>query len=228
MAKRRWRDVVGLAVCAALQAIASVYYGVMTALVLVVSAGVLAASTGQWRARRLWTRLAAAAVLAGVLTAPVLIPYVRSQDAEGFGRTLFEAANHSASLRSYTQVPPVNLAYGWTGLLAPRASPPGARDRRGVEDQLFPGFVVSVLAIVGFLSAIRSDSRPLVLSGAVLLGCGFVLSLGPEGIRTALRLAARQRLWLSGDSCAGAIRHGDDARPRPAGGIGNETGDRLG
>ena len=52
VARRRWRDVLGLAACAALQAVASVYYGVMTAMVLVVSGVALALSTGQWRARR--------------------------------------------------------------------------------------------------------------------------------------------------------------------------------
>lgn len=47
-ARRRVRDAAGLAIFAALQAIASVYYGVMTALALGVAAVTLAVATGQW------------------------------------------------------------------------------------------------------------------------------------------------------------------------------------
>jgi len=184
MARRRWRDAIALAICTALQAIASVYYGVMTAVVLGVASITLAIATGQWRSRRLWIQIAAATALSALLAAPALIPYARSQQAEGFGRTLVEAANHSASLESYAQVPPANLAYGRTGLLLPRPPTPGQRDRQGVEDQLFPGVVISLLAILGFVTSIRRDARPLAATAAALAIAGFILSLGPEGFRT--------------------------------------------
>lgn len=183
VAGRRWRDAAALGVAASLQAIASIYYGVMTAVVLVASGVVLAVATGQWRGRRLWLRLTGAAVVTLVLSAPTLLPYMRVQQAEGFGRTLFEAANHSASLRSFTQVPPDNLLYGRTGLLAPREPSAGDRDRRSVEHQLFPGLMLLALAIAGVAYNFRRDARPLVLSSLGLVAVGVTLSLGPEGLR---------------------------------------------
>jgi hypothetical protein len=184
VAKRRWRDVFALGAVTALQAVASVYYGVMTAVVLGVSGVVLAVVTGQWRSRRLWTRVAAAAVVALALAAPALLPYARSQQAEGFGRTLFEASNHSAAAQSYFQAPPTNLVYGATGLLTPRAPQPGMRDRTGVEHDLFPGFVVIALAAIGLSRNWRTDQRPLARSSLALVIVGVALSFGPEGFRS--------------------------------------------
>lgn len=183
MAARRWRDTLGLGVVAALQALTSVYYGVMTAVALIASSLTLAVATGQWRARRLWARLLVAAVIAAAIAAPALLPYARAQQAEGFGRTLFEASNHSASAQSYTQVPPDNLVYGRTGVLDPRAPRAGARDRRSVEHQMFPGVVLVVLAMLGVAFNIRRDSRPLVVSSLTLVAVGLILSLGPGGVR---------------------------------------------
>lgn len=182
-AARRWRDAVALGAVTALQAIASVYYGVMTAVVLGVGAFALAMTTGQWRSRRFWTRVAAAAVIAIALAAPVLLPYVRSQHTEGFGRTLFEASNHSAAVQSYLQVPPSNLLYGQTGVLAPRSPRAGTRDRSGVEHYLFPGFVLLALAGYGAVRNWTSDQRALARSGVAIFIVGIVLSLGPEGFR---------------------------------------------
>ncbi len=184
VAGRRWRDAVALGFAASLQTIASMYYGLMTAIMLVSSSVVLAVATGQWRARRLWSRLIGAAVLAIALSIPAQVPYLRVQQEEGFGRTLFEAANHSASIQSFTQVPPDNLLYGRTRLLAPREPTPGDRDRRSVEHQLFPGLVLLVLALLGVLFNIRRDAQPVVLSTLALVVVGTILSLGPEGLRT--------------------------------------------
>jgi hypothetical protein len=184
VAGRRWRDALGLGLTAALQAIASVYYGLMTGIVIAVSVVILAAATGQWRSRRLWTRVAAAGVVAAVLTAPVMLPYIRSQQSEGFGRTMFEASNHSAAARSYLQVPSTNLVYGKTGLLAPRPPQPGARDRSGVEHYLFPGIVLLALAAVGVWRHWASDSRAVVRASVALVVVGILLSLGPEGVRS--------------------------------------------
>jgi hypothetical protein len=182
-AGRRWRDAVALAAVVTLQLVASVYHGLLTGVMAVVAGATLAVSTGQWRSRALWLRLAGAAVLSGALAVPVLVPYVRSQQTEGFGRTLVEAANHSASWQAYSQVPPVNLLYGRTGWLAPRDPAMGARDRRHVEHQLFPGLVLVVLAGVGALYGARRDSRVLVAVGLALAAVGVLLSFGPEGVR---------------------------------------------
>jgi hypothetical protein len=179
----RWRDAIGLGLATALQAISSVYYGLMTAIVLTVATPVIAAATGQWRSRRLALRLGVAAVVAFALTLPVMIPYVRSQQAEGFGRSLFEAASHGAALQSYRQVSPDNLVWGRSGLLVPTPPAPGTRDRRGVEQQLFPGLTVLLAAAFGLFCGWRSGARPLVVASITLVATGFVLSLGPEGFR---------------------------------------------
>lgn len=182
VAARRWRDTILLAIFAALQAISSVYYGVMTAMALVAAAATLAVATGQWRSSRLWSRLTVAGLAAAILIAPVAWPYWRTQQREGFGRNLFEAAAHAASAQSYTQVPPDNLLYGRTGLMDPRPPGPGERDRRHVEHQMFPGAMVIGLALLGFWRASRSDARPAAAAAVALVVVGVVLSLGPEGV----------------------------------------------
>jgi len=182
-AARRKVAAVLLGVLAAMQAVSSVYYGLMTAIALAVGAVTVAGATGQWRGRRFWSRMVLAALVGAILVAPVMWPYWRSQQREGFGRNLFEAAAHAASVQSYTQVPPDNLVYGRTGLLAPRAPAPGERDRRHVEHQLFPGLVLLGLAALGLWRGWRSDARPVVMSAAALALAGLVLSLGPEGVR---------------------------------------------
>jgi hypothetical protein len=182
-AARKWRDALLLGVLAALQAISSVYYGVMTAIAIAVSAMALAWSTGQWRARRYWTRVMVAGVIAGALVAPVAWPYWITQQREGFGRNLFEAVGNSATIQSYTQVPHENLLYGANGWLLPRPPAPGERDRRNNEHQMFPGLVLLGLAVFGAIKSWRTDARPAVMTSIALAIVGVVLSLGPEGAR---------------------------------------------
>lgn len=182
-AARRTAGAMLLGLLAALQAISSVYYGVMTAVVLSVGAATVAWTSGQWRGRRFWSRTVVAALVGVLLVAPVAWPYWQSSQREGFGRNLFEAAAHAAAWQSYTQVPPDNLLYGRTGLLLPRAPAPGERDRRHVEHQMFPGLVLIGLAAVGWWRGWRSDQRPVVISATAIAAAGLVLSLGPEGVR---------------------------------------------
>jgi hypothetical protein len=180
-AARRWRDAVVLGASAGGQALVSVYYGVMTAWLLVLLAPAIGWLTGQWRARRYWTRVGLAALVAGLMVLPVALPYARARASEGFGRSTFEASQHAASLQSYTQVPPSNLVYGHTGWLAPRAPQPGERDRRHVEHQMFPGAVVLVLALIGLGAGWHSDRRVVTRASALLMVAAVWLSLGPEG-----------------------------------------------
>src|SRR5687768_1791762 len=182
-AARKWRDAIVLGVLAALQAISSVYYGVMTAIALVVGAAGLAWTTGQWRARRFWSRVIVAGAVAAVLIAPVAWPYWITQQREGFGRNLFEAVGNSATIQSYTQVPHENLLYGANGVMLPRAPEPGARDRRNNEHQMFPGLVLIGLALFGVVKGWRTDAWPAAVTSCVLLLVGLILSFGPEGAR---------------------------------------------
>jgi hypothetical protein len=180
-AGRRWTDAVRLGLFAGGQAVVAAYYGLMTALTLVAAAPVVAWTTGQWRARRYWTRTMAAAAVAALMVAPLAVPYVRSHAAEGFGRRAYEAVAHAAALRSYAQVRPENALYGRTGWLAPHRPAPGERDLRHVEQQMFPGAVVLLLAAAGLALGWRSDQRPVVVLSTVLVGLGVWLSLGPDG-----------------------------------------------
>jgi hypothetical protein len=180
-AARRWSDAMGVGLFAGGQAIVSAYYGIMTALTLLVAAPLVAWTTGQWRARRYWTRTAAAGAVAALVVVPLAVPYVKSQAAEGFGRNAYEAANHAAALRSYAQVRPENALYGSTGWLAPRRPEPGERDLRHVEQQMFPGFVLLLLSVAGLGLGWRSEQRSVVVVSTVLVGLGVWLSLGPDG-----------------------------------------------
>jgi len=184
IAGRRRRDVIYLGVVAGLQALSSVYYGVIGGLALAVGGVALAIGVGRWRSSALLRRLVAAGAIGALIVAPVAVVYWRVGQSEGFGRNLYEAGRNAAYVSSYLQVPPGNMVYGRTDLLRQRdraasSEPP----HTGPERELFPGFVLAALAIAGAWLGWRSDSRPIVLTMLAIAILGFVLSLGPDGIR---------------------------------------------
>lgn len=189
-AARRWRDAAALGLFTALQAISSVYYGVMAAITIAAGAVALAWTTGQWRGRRYWTRVLAAGALGALLVAPVVWPYWIAQRREGFGRNSFEAARNSAAWQSYTQVPHENLLYGASGVMLPRPPAPGEHDRRSNEHQMFPGFVLLGVAAFGIIRGWRTDAWPAVATAIVVAAIGLALSLGPEGVPALYERAA--------------------------------------
>ncbi|HTI43383.1 MAG TPA: DUF3108 domain-containing protein [Vicinamibacterales bacterium] len=174
IAGRRRRDVVLLGVMAALQAISSIYYGVIGGLALIVGGLALAIGVGRWRNLAVLRRLSVAAVIAGVLVLPVAIVYSRVAQREGFGRNLYEAAQNAAAISSYIHVPPGNVAYARRGVL----------HAQGPERELFPGFILMALAAFGAWTGWRRDAKATVLAMAAICVVGFVLSLGPDGART--------------------------------------------
>lgn len=192
MAGRRRRDAVWLGLTAALQAISSVYWGVIGAIALVVGACALAVGIGRWRHGATWRRLVLAGVVGSVIVVPCAWPYWQVQQREGFARNLYEASQHEAQAVSYLRVPSGNLLYGRTGLLRPADAAPASPSRHeGPEQELFPGFVLTGLAIVGAWLGWRRDSRPLVLAMAAVILVGGVLSLGPDGVRWLYSLLHR-------------------------------------
>jgi hypothetical protein len=192
IAGRRRRDAVLLGVFAALQAISSLYWGVVGALALVVAAAVLAVAVGRWRSVLVARRLVLAGVVGAVMVAPFAWPYWQLQRREGFARNLYEASQHEARVASYARVPPDNLLYGRTGLLRPQAPAGGGSVRgEGHEQELFPGFVLIGFAIAGVWFGWRRDSRPVVAAMLAVVGLGFALSLGPDGCRWLYSLAHR-------------------------------------
>lgn len=182
IARRRRRDAAGLGVLTGLQAISSVYYAVIGGLGLVIAAlALLLASSRRGRGTVL-SRLVLAGMVAAFLALPVGYVYWRVATDQGFGRNLFEASQGAAVIRSYARVPEGNLLYGRTALLRPAPTNPSPRDA-GPERELFPGFALLCLAAVGVRAGWRSDARPLVLAMCLVGVAGFVLSLGPDGLR---------------------------------------------
>jgi hypothetical protein len=174
VAGRTVRDAAAFGALAGAQAAASVYYGVIGSIGLAVGGVALVIGVGGRHAGKLIKRVLLSAIAALVVIAPVTWPYVESQSREGFGRNLFEAARHAATWRSYVSAPEVNLVYGRTGWLTTSA---------GAESELFPGFLLIALAAWGLVSARRHGGWPHALSAAAVVVTGFVLSLGPDGIR---------------------------------------------
>jgi hypothetical protein len=187
MTGRRMRDLVALGVSAGLQAVSSVYFGVIGAIALAVGGLALAAGIGRWRSAVVLRRLAYAATIAAVLVLPLAVLYSGVANREGFGRNLFEAERGAAYASSYLQAPPGNVLYGRSGLLRPSTTSPSAAQsgpaRTGPERELFPGFVLIGLACCGMWLGWRSDTRALVLAMLAVGGVGYVLSLGPDGVR---------------------------------------------
>jgi hypothetical protein len=190
VATTRRRDAVGLGVSVGLQAVASVYFGVITAVALVVGGVGLGVAVGRWRQTALLKRIALAIVIAGVIVAPVLWPYLEVQRKEGFVRNLYQAAQSEAVLAHYFRVPPDNAVYGRTGLLRPpvpaastpmSALSPGAKG--GPERELFVGFIAMGLGAFALWHVGWRGRRVVVWPFAALVVTGVVLSLGPDGVR---------------------------------------------
>ncbi len=174
-------DTVGLGIILASQAVSSVYYGVIGGLGILGAGVVQAGLSGRLLDWRLIRRGVTAAALAIVIALPWLLPYQRVARETGSGRNLYEASQTSALPASYLQAPESNLAYGRTGWLRPGPESRLAR-RQGPEQGLFPGFCALLLAVLGVVLAPR-DLRKAAAVGIVLAATGFVLSLGPDGIR---------------------------------------------
>jgi hypothetical protein len=154
---------------------------------LIVSTILISRGVGGRRVGLLIRRLLLAIVISLIVVAPVLVPYLQAQQREGFGRNLFEASRHAASLWSYVTVPQANALYGSTGIMRV--------DEGLVERSLFPGLVVIALAMFGARVARKQGSRPLALSAYGLIVTGILLSLGPDGIRP---LYAFLQKWVFG------------------------------
>ena len=174
-------DTVALGVIMGLQAVSSVYYGVIGGVGVLCAALTLAVLTGRMRDWRLIRRGFTAAAIAILVALPWSIPYLQVKREVGAGRNLFEASAGSAVLASYVQAPPENLLYGRTGWLRPAAGQRLPR-KDGAEQALFPGFCALALALLGLMAAPRPLRKTAVVYTVVGL-VGLLLSLGPDGIR---------------------------------------------
>ena len=205
MAGRRRRDAVLLGVFAALQAISSVYWGVIGAVGLAVAAvgagrghrplAERRRSRGAWRWRRSSAR---------VLVAPFAWPYWQVQQREGFSRNLYEASQHEASLgqlparaageRARTAAP---------GCFAPRAGRARADRREGPEQELFPGLRAGAAGagrrVAGLAARQPADGDR---DGGGDAGAGSCCRSVPAASRPLYAFMHRVRVRLPGDSGA--------------------------
>jgi hypothetical protein len=189
VAGRRLRDAVLLGAAAGLQAVSAWYYGVLTIVALGVLVPALALGTGR-SLRRLLPGLALAALIGTLIAAPFAWPYWRMQAEQGFARSLYDASRHAAVPASYLQVPPAHAIYGRTHLLTARDGEGRLREGRleGVEQALFPGALVLLLAAAGTVR--RGGPAHAAVPGLVVLAAAaFILSLGPDGWRTVYAAA---------------------------------------
>jgi Protein of unknown function (DUF3108) len=176
--EQRAADTVALGLVLGLQAVSSIYYGVIGGVGIACAALLLIVLNRRFLDWRLMRRLVVAAAISLAVVLPVAIPYALVQREAGAGRTLSEAASNSAVLRSYLQVPVMNVVYGRTGVFRPEA---GSRSD-GPEQALFPGFCAVLLAVLGSIVA-PPGSRRIAATYAALALIGIVLSLGPNGVR---------------------------------------------
>ena len=147
----------------ALQGLSSVYLGAIAALVVAVA--VLIALLGGLRPRELG-RLAIGLLLAAVLLAPIVRPYLRMRAFEGVEFTLADVASYATTIESY--------AAAGTRLYGPVTQK--HLDPALVQDTLFPGLAVLVCGLIGLASAPRRYRILAVTASAVAI----VFSLGPE------------------------------------------------
>ncbi|EFO79908.1 hypothetical protein OSCT_2201 [Oscillochloris trichoides DG-6] len=185
----RYALLVGL--FAGVQAATTLYYAFFVALVL-------AGYAALWVLLRLWLRVRTAerfpwaqlawgglaALIAGVVALPFLLPYSQVYATLGIVRSLRELDNWSAPLSAYLALPATNRSYVAAGQLFVGTT----------EAALFPGALVLLFALVGVGRVVRGVRRylhtpqllldlcfwPLLALGAFVLSLGTAIRLTPE------------------------------------------------
>lgn len=163
--RTRPRDgaLVGLAL--ALVALTSIYLFVFASYA---TAAALLIRVGEWRVRawKLAAALGAGAAVAAAVAGPALYPYYLLHASEGVGRVVADAALYSASWGDYLETAGrLHLAL-W--------AEPFYRGRTA----LFPGVVVTLLAVAGLATA-RGDAAPRARMMAAVGLLGLLFSFGP-------------------------------------------------
>jgi Dolichyl-phosphate-mannose-protein mannosyltransferase len=149
----------------ALQTLSSMYYGIFFATFLVPVAAALFVAGGRERFVRSVRPLLAGALLAGVIVAPLAIPYLAARKSVG-ERPLWEVQIYSARPQDYLTAHPRNATFG------EEESHPEQQER-----ELFQGFVVPLVALVGLWPPLSAARIGYVLGGLL----AFDASLGLNG-----------------------------------------------
>jgi len=162
-ARRSWGRALLVGLMVALQGLASIYLGVITATTVTVA--VLVALFGGLRLREL-LRLGVGALLAAAILWPVTQPYLRMRAFEGVEFGMETVAGYAATLPSYA----ASGTQLW-GRVSNRLLEP-----EQIRDTLFPGLTVLLLGVAG-LAAVPRRYRAVALATSA---AAIVLSLGPE------------------------------------------------
>lgn len=172
---------------------------------------------GLWRDLRVWTGLAASAVVSGACSWPFLEPYIRAREVFGFSRGLGEVASFSANAWAYLTAADDLTLWG-----------PRVQLHQQAEGGLFPGFVPLVLAVTAVVWSVtanwrtsgravapeRRRSRQVLEASAALLLClclvALAVTLMTGGVRAAvgpltLRFSSLGRLALNAAVLAAAL-----------------------
>lgn len=160
----RWAAVLGLVVV--LEGLFSIYYLFFLALLL----GVLVGTYLLWNRRRdsliAAAKVAVACAVALLILLPTLLPYQRVQRELGIERTVEEVIQWQAVPGDYLAVHPNNWLYG--DVL-------GTRFHRSLEQDLFPGVILLLLALIGLANRRFGWERWMLLllvAGSVVLSFG--------------------------------------------------------
>jgi hypothetical protein len=171
---------VALGLALAAQAMSCAYYGVSAGLTVGLGTLFYAWSRRLWTSRPFWIAIAIAAVSSVGIVLPFFLPFLDIQDDTGFARSLDDARQWSAYLRSYL----ASGAHAHAWML------PIIRDWNGAV--LFPGFVSIGLGVAGAAIALRHRAAapsthrlPRERETALFYGSVAILtfwaSLGPRG-----------------------------------------------
>jgi hypothetical protein len=171
---------IALGLALAAQALSCAYYGVSTGLTVGLATLFYAWSRRLWTSRPFWIAIAIAAASSVAIVLPFFLPFLDVQKGTGFARSLDDARQWSAYLRSYL----ASGAHAHAWML------PVIREWNGAV--LFPGFVSIGLGLVGAAITLRHraaaphthrlprDRETAVLYAAIAI-LTFWASLGPRG-----------------------------------------------
>lgn len=135
---RKTRDLAWFSVFFAWNALANVHYGIFGALAVALMSALELTRRQLWRQRDVLGRLGTGLISAAAVVGPFYAPYLLASRRYGFRRTLGEAMTFSARPAAFLSAGQHSKMYG---ALTARFDAP--------ECQLFPGFVVPALAVLG-------------------------------------------------------------------------------
>lgn len=166
-----WLLLLGL--CFFLQGLFGIYFLYFSIILLLLCGGVwavMALVRGDWRVLGSLGLAALACAIAGAVLLPTLWPYLQVNNDLHVERTAAEVDFWSATPKDYLAVAESNRL--WNSMLG--------RFERDIEQALFPGFLLLVLAVVGLTHTVVGRVRWVLLAlvlGSVVLSLGLSVSI---------------------------------------------------